>query len=71
MDIISSNARFRQRVLKYSEKHGVSATSRSYKVSRNAIYEWRKKYDGRSWKKTDLTLATHTIVTLQIKNTDV
>lgn len=50
MDIISSNARFRQHVLKYSEKHGVSAASRFYKVSRNAIYEWRKKYDGKSWK---------------------
>ena len=23
---------------------------KSYKVSRNAIYEWRAKYDGKSWK---------------------
>ena len=50
MDIISSNAHFRQQVLKYSFKHGVSAASRFYRVSRNAIYEWRAKYDGKSWK---------------------
>ena len=50
MNIISSNARFRQQVLKYSFKHGVSAASRFYRVSRNAIYEWRAKYDGKSWK---------------------
>lgn len=50
MDIISSNAHFRQRVLKYSFKKGVSAASRLYRVSRNAIYEWRAKYDGKSWK---------------------
>ena len=50
MDIISSNAHFRQRVLKYSSRYGVSAASRFYRVSRNAIYEWRAKYDGKSWK---------------------
>lgn len=50
MDIISSNAHFRQRVLKYSLRYGVSAASRFYRVSRNAIYEWRAKYDGKSWK---------------------
>ena len=50
MNIITSNAHFRQRVLKYSFRYGVSAASRFYKVSRNAIYEWRGKYDGKSWK---------------------
>ena len=50
MNIITSNAHFRQRVLKYSFKYGVTKASKSYKVSRNAIYEWRAKYDGKSWK---------------------
>ena len=50
MDIISSNAHFRQRVLKYSSRYGVSAASRFYRVSRNAIYEWRAKYDGKAGK---------------------
>lgn len=50
MDIIASNAHFRQRVLKYSFRYGVTQASKYYKVSRNAIYEWRAKYDGKSWK---------------------
>ena len=50
MNIITSEAHFRQRVLKYSFKYGVTKASKSYKVSRNAIYEWRAKYDGKSWK---------------------
>jgi len=47
---ITSEARYRQRVLKYSYKHGVTQASIRFRRSRNAIYEWRKKYDGNSWK---------------------
>lgn len=43
---ISEVAHFRQRVIKYSFKKGVTAASRYFRVSRNAIYEWRNKYDG-------------------------
>lgn len=43
---ISEIAHFRQRVVKYSLKKGVTEASRYFKVSRNAIYEWRHKYDG-------------------------
>jgi IS30 family transposase len=50
MNIISSKAHFRQRVLKYSYRYGVTKASKYYRVSRNAIYEWRSKYDGKSWK---------------------
>lgn len=46
MNIIASDASFRQRVVKRSYKIGVTQASNYYKVSRNAIYEWRKKYDG-------------------------
>lgn len=49
MNIITSNARFRQRVIKKSYKIGVTAASNYYRISRNAIYEWRRKYDGH-WK---------------------
>jgi len=47
MKSISPNAHFRQRVVKYSLRYGVTAASDRYRVSRNAIYEWRRKYDGR------------------------
>lgn len=50
MNSITSTAHFRQRVIKYSYKYGVTAASIRHKRSRNAIYEWLKKYDGHSWK---------------------
>lgn len=43
---ISDIARFRQRVIKYSLKNGVTKASIRYKVSRNSIYRWMKRYDG-------------------------
>ena len=46
MDIIASTAHFRQRVVKRSYKIGVTKASYYYRISRNAIYEWRNKYDG-------------------------
>ena len=50
MNIITSEARFRQRVIKYSYKNGVTQASIRFHRSRNAINEWRAKYDGKSWK---------------------
>ena len=46
---LTSIARFRQRVIRYSEKHGVTAGSIRHRISRQAIYEWKAKYDG-NWK---------------------
>ena len=48
--IITSEAKFRQRVIKYSYKYGVTKASIRFHRSRQAIYEWRAKYDGKSWK---------------------
>jgi transposase InsO family protein len=50
MNIVTSNAHFRQRVVKKSLKTGVTKASNYYRISRQAIYEWRAKYDGKSWK---------------------
>ena len=46
---LASRAHFRQRVIRYSLKNGVTKASDRFRVSRKAIYEWRKKYDG-NWK---------------------
>lgn len=46
---LSSKAHFRQRVIRYAEKNGVTAASLRHRVSRQAIYEWKAKYDGH-WK---------------------
>ena len=50
MSIITSEAHFRQRVLRYSLKYGVTKASNRFGRSRQAIYEWRAKWDGKSWK---------------------
>lgn len=49
MNIVTSEAHFRQRVIKYSLKQGVTAASNRFHRSRQAIYEWKAKYDG-TWK---------------------
>ena len=49
MNSITSAAHFRQRVVKRSYKIGVGKASYYYRVSRKAIYAWRKRYDG-TWK---------------------
>jgi len=46
---IASEARYRQRVVKYSLKHGVTQAGIRFRRSRQAIYEWRGKWDGH-WK---------------------
>jgi len=46
MASISPTAHFRQRVIKYSKKYGVTKASIRYRISRNAIYEWKARYDG-------------------------
>ena len=46
MDRITQEACHRQRVLKWAEKHGVTAASIRYKVSRKTIHKWKKQYDG-------------------------
>lgn len=46
MSSITSEARFRQVAVKYSYRHGVTQASIRFHRSRQAIYEWRNKYDG-------------------------
>ena len=42
-------AHFRQRIIRYSEKHGVTKATDRFRISRHVIYEWKAKYDG-NWK---------------------
>lgn len=46
---ITSKAKFRQRVIRYAEKYGVTEASIRHRVSRKAIYDWKKRYNGH-WK---------------------
>ena len=46
MNSITQDVKFRQSVVKYSLKNGVTAASVEFKVHRKTIYRWREKYDG-------------------------
>ena len=46
MNKITQDMRFKQAVIEYSFKHGVTTAAIRYKTSRQNIYRWRKKYDG-------------------------
>ena len=46
MNTITQDILCRQAILKYSFKHGVTKAAIHYKVTRQYIYFWRKRYDG-------------------------
>ena len=46
MNSITQDIKFKQSVIKYSYKNGVTAASLQYKVNRRTIYRWRERYDG-------------------------
>lgn len=46
MDMLTQNAYYRQRMLKYLESHTVIETANRYKVSRKSVYKWKNRYDG-------------------------
>lgn len=46
MDKITQTMRFRQAVIEYANKHGVIAAAIRYRLNRQYIYRWRKRYDG-------------------------
>ena len=43
---ITQDVRFKQSVIKYSYKNGVTAAAIAYNLHRKTIYRWREKYDG-------------------------
>ena len=46
MKSITQDMKYRQSLLHYAEKYGVSRASRKYNKSRSYIYFWRARYDG-------------------------
>ena len=46
MNSITQDIKFKQSVIKYSYKNGVTAASVQYNIHRKTIYRWREKYDG-------------------------
>ena len=46
MNTITQDMKFRQALIKYSFKYGVTKAEIRYKVNRQYVYRWRKRYDG-------------------------
>lgn len=46
MKSITQDMKYRQSLMRYAQKYGVSQASRRYNKSRSYIYFWRKRYDG-------------------------
>ena len=46
MNKITQDMRFRQSLLKYAQKNGVTKAAIKYKTNRQYVYRWRKRYDG-------------------------
>jgi len=46
MDKITQTILFRQAVIEYSRKYGVTKAAVRYRLNRQYIYRWRKRYDG-------------------------
>ena len=43
---ITQNMRYRQSLISYALKHGVSSAAGKYNRCRSYIYYWLKRYDG-------------------------
>ena len=46
MNSITQDILYKQSVVKYSFKHGVTKAAIKFKMHRKTIYRWREKYDG-------------------------
>ena len=46
MNTITQTMRFRQPLIQYSLKYGVTKAAIRYKVNRQYVYRWKKRYDG-------------------------
>lgn len=46
MNKITQTARYRQSLILYAEKHGVTKAAVRYRTNRQYIYRWKKRYDG-------------------------
>lgn len=46
MDKIAQDSYYRQRMMSYSEHHGVEETANRYHVSRKTVWKWKKRWDG-------------------------
>ena len=59
MKTVTQKARFRQAVINYAEKYGVTKGANRYDVTRQYIYRWKKRYDGTLYSLMDKSHRPH------------
>ena len=59
MNKITQTMRYRQSLLHYAKKHGVTKAAIRYKTNRQYIYRWQKRYDGTLASLADLSRRPH------------
>ena len=43
---ITQKLKYKQSIVKFSKKYGVTKAAEKFNVNRRTIYRWRKRYDG-------------------------
>ena len=46
MNTVTQKMKFRQSLIKYALKHGVTKAAVKYNVNRQYVHRWKKRYDG-------------------------
>ena len=59
MNSITQDILYKQSVVKYSYKHGVTKAAIKFKMHRKTIYRWREKYDGTAGSLKDKSRRPH------------
>lgn len=59
MNTITQTMQFRKALINYSLKHGVTKAAFRYKVNRQYVYRWRKRYDRTLQSLADLSRRPH------------
>ena len=56
----TTEAHFRQRLIKYAKQHGVTKAAIRYHLSRKTVHKWLKRYDGTLASLEDRSRRPHT-----------
>ena len=43
---ISQDLRYRESVVKYAQKYGITKAAVKYRLTRDFVYRWKNRYDG-------------------------
>ena len=60
METVTQNMKYRQSLMRYAKKYGVSRASRKYNRPRSTIYFWLSRYDGTIESLADYSKRPHT-----------